>query len=111
MRKVIQEIHGVIDVIELNKRSIECQNGKRFLWTVSIFMQTPFPEGGMEIEQSKIDQFQQGGNLKFDELIIRDFASNASDLSDSDPLTVNKKIDIRSTTANKTYKILGQKIN
>ena len=66
MRKVIQEIHGVIDVIELNKRSIECQNGKRFLWTVSIFMQTPFPEGGMEIEQSKIDQFQQGGNLKFD---------------------------------------------
>ena len=53
----------MIDVIELNKRSIECQNGKRFLWTVSIFMQTPFPEGGMEIEQSKIDQFQQGGKL------------------------------------------------
>ena len=52
-----------------------------------------------------------GGNLKFDELIIRDFASNASDLSDSDPLTVNKKIDIKSTTADKTYKILGQKIN
>ena len=65
MRKVIQEIHGVIDVIELNKRSIECQNGKRFLWTVSIFMQTPFPEGGMEIEQSKIDQFQQGGIFIF----------------------------------------------
>ena len=51
-----------------------------------------------------------GGNLKFDELTIRDFANNTSDLSDSDPLTVNKKIDIRSTTADKTYKILGQKI-
>jgi len=51
-----------------------------------------------------------GGNLKFDELTIRDFANNTTDLSDSDPLTVNKKIDIRSTTANKTYKILGQKI-
>ena len=62
MRKLVSDIHGVIDVIELNKRSIECQNGKRFLWTVSVFMQTPFPEGGMEIEQSKIDQFQQGGN-------------------------------------------------
>jgi len=52
-----------------------------------------------------------GGNLKFDGLTIRDFANNTTDLSDSDPLTVNKKIDIRSTTANKTYKILGQKIN
>ena len=51
-----------------------------------------------------------GGNLKFDELTIRDFANNTTDLSDSDPLIVNKKIDIRSTTANKTYKILGQKI-
>ena len=51
------------------------------------------------------------GNLKFDELTIRDFANNSSDLSDSDPLTVNKKISIKSTTANKTYKILGQKIN
>ena len=52
-----------------------------------------------------------GGNLKFDELTIRDFANNTTDLSDSDPLVVNKKIDIKSTTADKTYKILGQKIN
>ena len=51
-----------------------------------------------------------GGNLKFDGLTIRDFANNTTDLSDSDPLTVNKKIDIKSTTANKTYKLLGQKI-
>ena len=50
------------------------------------------------------------GNLRFDELTIRDFGNNASDLPDSDPLTVNKKIDIKSTTANKTYKLLGQKI-
>ena len=50
------------------------------------------------------------GNLVFDELTIRDFGNNTSDLSDSDPLTVNKKIDIKSTTANKTYKLLGQKI-
>ena len=50
------------------------------------------------------------GNLKFDELTIRDFGNNTSDLPDSDPLTVNKKIDIKSTTANKTYKWLGQKI-
>ncbi len=51
------------------------------------------------------------GNLKFDELTIRDFANNTSDLSDSDPLTVNKKISIKSTPQNKIYKILGQKIN
>ena len=51
------------------------------------------------------------GNLKFDELTIRDFGNNTSDLPDSDPLTVNKTIDLRSTTANKTYKLLGQKIS
>ena len=50
------------------------------------------------------------GNLRFDELTIRDFGNNISDLPDSDPLTVNKKIDLKSTTANKTYKLLGQKI-
>ena len=50
-----------------------------------------------------------GGNLIFDSLIIQDTNSNASDASASD--TVNRKIDIRSTTANggtgKTYKILA----
>ena len=51
-----------------------------------------------------------GGNLIFDELTIRDFGNNTSDLPDSDPLTVNKKIDIK-TPNNVIYKILGQKIN
>ena len=51
-----------------------------------------------------------GGNLVFDELTIRDFGNNTSDLPDSDPLTVNKKIDIK-TPNNVIYKILGQKIN
>ena len=50
------------------------------------------------------------GNLVFDELTIRDFANNTSDLSDSDPLTVNKKISIK-TPNNVIYKILGQKIS
>ena len=49
------------------------------------------------------------GNLVFDELTIRDFANNTSDLSDSDPLIVNKKISIKTPVGN--YKILGQKIN
>ena len=50
------------------------------------------------------------GNLVFDELTIRDFANNTSDLPDSDPLTVNKKISIK-TPNNVIYKILGQKIS
>ena len=50
------------------------------------------------------------GNLVFDELTIRDFGNNTSDLSDSDPLTVNKKISIK-TPNNVIYKILGQKIS
>ena len=49
------------------------------------------------------------GNLVFDALTIRDFGNNTSDLSDSDPLTVNKKISIKTPVGN--YKILGQKIN
>ena len=48
------------------------------------------------------------GNLVFDALTIRDFGNNTSDLSDSDPLTVNKKISIKTPVGN--YKILGQKI-
>mgnify|MGYP001177030714 FL=1 len=52
-----------------------------------------------------------GGNLVFEELSIVDSANNAVDIPDGDALSVDRKIDIRSTTADKTYKILGQKIN
>ena len=48
-----------------------------------------------------------GGNLKFDSLIIQDTNSNAADILSGDAMSVNRKIDIRSTTTNKDYKILA----
>ena len=51
----------------------------------------------------------ENGNLIFDELLIQvNSSSNNAEDSDTYPSAqINRKIDIRSTTANKTYKILA----
>ena len=51
----------------------------------------------------------ENGNLVFDELLIQvNSSSNNAEDSDTYPSAqINRKIDIRSTTANKTYKILA----
>jgi len=48
----------------------------------------------------------ENGNLVFDQLIIQNNGSNIQD-ADYSSGSVNRKINIRSTTANKTYKILA----
>ena len=48
----------------------------------------------------------ENGNLVFDQLTIQNNGSNIQD-ADYTLGSVNRKIDIRSITANKTYKILA----
>lgn len=59
LRQIISELPGVISVVESNKRSLDCTNGKRFLWTISILMDKYFPDTGMKIEESKVVDFQR----------------------------------------------------
>ena len=49
----------------------------------------------------------ENGNLIFDQLIIQNNGSNVQDNDAYATGSVNRKISIRSTTANKTYKILA----
>jgi len=49
----------------------------------------------------------ENGNLVFDQLTIQNNGSNVQDNDAYATGSVNRKIDIRSTTANKTYKILA----
>ena len=49
----------------------------------------------------------ENGNLIFDQLIIQNNGSNVQDNDAYATGSVNRKISIRSTTADKTYKILA----
>jgi len=58
IRKNISHLSGVLNVIEANKRSLDCLNGKRYLWSFSVLTERFFPDQGMVINEDLIIEYQ-----------------------------------------------------